>query len=115
MKNVLPGTSGLLTPYSKMDGLYFDDSMEPDDSIFDLKRSIEKIAEQKGVTFIKIDFETKEDYYEAMNNLRSFNNENIHVYSTSREDDLSIIVEPDADLDNQKKGESNSQEKTEKE
>lgn len=86
-----------------MDGLYFDDSMEPDDEIFAFKRSIEKIAEQQDVDFIKINFDNKEDYYEAMNHLRSFNNENIHVHSTSKEDDLSIIVESDVDLDTRDK------------
>lgn len=86
-----------------MDGLYFDDSMEPDDSIFDLKRAIENLAEKKEVSFIKLDFETKEDYYEAMNLLRNFNNEQIHVHSTSREDDLSVVVESDADLDTREK------------
>lgn len=110
-----PGTSGLLTPYSKMDGLYFDDSMEPDDSIFAFKRSIEKIAEQKNVDFIKINFETKEDYYEAMNLLRSFNNEQIHVHSTSREDDLSIVVESDADLDTRDKDTENKEDTKKKE
>lgn len=103
MIHALPGTSGLLTPYSKMDGLYFDDSMEPDDSIFKLKHAIEKIAENNDVSYIRIVFDEKDDYYKAMNSLRNFNNENIHVYSTSKEDDLSIIVEPDANLDNNAK------------
>lgn len=105
----------MLSPYSKMDGLYFDDSMEPDDSIFAFKRSIEKIAEKEEVDFIKIDFETKEDYYEAMNLLRSFSNEQIHVHSTSREDDLSIVVESDADLDTRDKDASNNDNAKEKE
>ena len=93
-----------------MDGLYFDDSMEPDDSIFDLKRAIEKVAAQKDVSFIKIEFEKKEDYYDAMNLLRNFNDENIHVHSTSKEDDLSVIVESDADLDSREKDSGNNEE-----
>lgn len=93
-----------------MDGLYFDDSMEPDDSIFDLKRAIEKVAAQKEVSFIKIEFEKKEDYYDAMNLLRNFNDEQIHVHSTSREDDLSVIVESDADLDSRDKDSDNKEE-----
>lgn len=105
----------MLTAYSKMDGLYFDDSMEPDDSIFDLKRAIEKVAEQKEVSFIKIDFEKKEDYYEAMNLLRNFNNEQIHVHSTSRDDDLSVVIESDADLDTREKDTENKETPKEKE
>ena len=100
----------MLTAYSKMDGLYFDDSMEPDDSIFDLKRAIEKVAAQKEVSFIKIEFENKEDYYDAMNLLRNFNDEQIHVHSTSREDDLSVVIESDADLDTREKDTDNKEE-----
>ena len=100
----------MLTAYSKMDGLYFDDSMEPDDSIFDLKRAIEKVAAQKEVSFIKIEFEKKEDYYDAMNLLRNFNDEQIHVHSTSREDDLSVVIESDADLDTREKDTDNKEE-----
>lgn len=94
-----PGTSGLLTPCGKMDGLYFDDKMEPDDFLFDFKKSIEEIVEQKGVDYITIDFETKEDFYKAANALRAFNNECIKVTSTSREDDTRLVIQQDIDMD----------------
>lgn len=97
-----PGTSGMLTPYGKMDGLYFDDSMEPDDFIFDFKKSIEKIVKRKGITYVSVKFDTKEDYYKAMNLLRNFNDENIHVSSTSREGDLTLVIEPDLNMDEKK-------------
>lgn len=94
-----PGTSGLLTPCGKMDGLYFDDKMEPDDFLFDFKKSIEEIVEQKGVDYITIDFETKEDFYKAANALRAFNNECIKVTSTSIEDDTRLVIQQDIDMD----------------
>ena len=50
----MPGTSGLLTPYGKMDGLYFDDSMEPDDFIFEFRKSIEEILKNQGVSYIAV-------------------------------------------------------------
>ena len=42
------------------------------------------------------------DYYKAMNLLRNFNDENIHVSSTSREGDLTLVIEPDLNMDEKK-------------
>lgn len=75
-----------------MDGLYFDDSMEADDEVFRLRDEIEKLAKAKGVEFIKIDFETKEDFYKTMNAFRYFVNDNIRVYSSTNDDEYSLIV-----------------------
>lgn len=97
-----PGTSGMLSPFGKMDGLYFDDSMEPDNFIFDFKKSVEEIVKRKGVTYVSVKFDTKEDYYKAMNLLRNFNDEKIHVSSTSKEDDMELIIEPELNMDEKK-------------
>lgn len=75
-----------------MDGLYFDDSMEPDDEVFRLRNAIEELAERKGVTYIKLNFETKEDFYKSMNVFRNFSNNEIKVYSTSETNDNTLIV-----------------------
>lgn len=82
-----------------MDELYFDASMEPDDSIFEFKRAVEDVAAAEGVKYISIDCSDKQTYYSTMNLLRNFNNENIHVSATSREDDLTIVVEHSLNMD----------------
>lgn len=82
----------MLSPFGKMDGLYFDDSMEPDDEVFRLRNAVEELAASKDVTLIKLNFEEKDDYYRAMNAFRNFANENIKVYTSSNEDDCSLIV-----------------------
>jgi len=33
-----PGSSGVITPFAKTDGLYFDNSFEPEDSVFEMQR-----------------------------------------------------------------------------
>jgi predicted adenine nucleotide alpha hydrolase (AANH) superfamily ATPase len=88
----LPGTSGLLTPFGKMDGLYFDDSMEPDDEVFRLRNDIEELAEKKGVTYIKLNFENKEDFYKSMNVFRNFANNQIKAYAISSEKDNTLVI-----------------------
>ena len=99
IKNRKPGTSGVLTPYGEMDGLYFDACPEPDNFTFDFKESIKKIAENKNVSLITIDFDTKEDYYHAMNELRDFNDNHVRAYTTSKTGEMKIIIEKDVDLD----------------
>lgn len=88
----------MITPFGKMDGLYFDDSMEPDDEVFALRNAIEKIAEQKDVSFVRLNFETKEDFYQAMNAFRHFANDNIKAYTTSKDDDYTLIVHDEISL-----------------
>lgn len=93
-----PGTSGLLTPFGKMDGLYFDASMEPDDEVFRLRNAIEDLAHREGVDYIKINFDTEEDFYRAANVMRNFVDNSIKVYMTSKDDDYTLIVNADETL-----------------
>lgn len=95
----MPGTSGLLTPFGKMDGLYFDGSDEPDDFKFDFKEAINEIVKRKDVDHITLEFETREDYYKMMNMLRTWNDTNISAYSSSLEDDNTIVILEEEDLD----------------
>lgn len=94
-----PGTSGLLTPYSKMDGLYFDGGMEPDNFLFEFKKRVKDTIKNKGAKYITVDFSNKEDYYAMMNAMQTFNDEQLSVITTSDENDLRIIVMDEIDLD----------------
>lgn len=82
-----------------MDGLWFDSQQEPDDFLFNFKKSIEELATRKDVSYVTISFETKDDFYKAANALRAFNDESIKVTSTSREDDTTLVIEQDIDMD----------------
>jgi hypothetical protein len=82
-----------------MDGLYFDGSPEPDDFMFDFHDAVQMVAKSKGATFITIDFENKEDYYKALNEMRQFTEENVSIVTTSKESDHMIIIEPELNLD----------------
>lgn len=82
-----------------MDGLYFDGSDEPDDFKFDFKEAINEIVKRKDVDHITLSFETREDYYKMMNMLRTWNDLNISAYSSSLEDDNTIVILEEEDLD----------------
>lgn len=93
-----PGTSGMVTPFGKMDGLYFDDSMEPDDTMFTLRNAVEKLAATKGVQYVRVNFHEKEDFYKAMNTFRHFSDEKIQVFMSSKENDYSLVVNEDVSM-----------------
>ena len=100
----MPGTSGVLSPYSEMDGLYFDGSPEPDDFMWAFHKAVNEVAKNRGIQMITIDFDTKEDYYNALDDLQGFTADHVSITTTSRENDtsISIVKEPFVDLDDRK-------------
>lgn len=90
-----PGTSGLLSPFTDMEGLYFDEKDEPDDFSFRLNKDLEKICDDKNIQFIKLDFDDKDDYYNTLVALQKFTNDSISISGTSREGHYEIVVDKD--------------------
>lgn len=76
-----------------MDGLYFDDSMEPDDEVFRLRNAVEELAKKKDVTLVTVKCEEKEDFYNTMNAFRHFSEDNIKVFMST--DENIIVVKKD--------------------
>lgn len=98
----MPGTSGVLSPYSKMDGLCFDGSPEPDDFMWLFHNAVKEVAKKRGITLITMDFDTKEDYYNALDELQGFVDDHVKITTTSKANDMSISIEPMIDLDEKK-------------
>ena len=80
-----PGTSGLLSPFGKMDGLFFDESSEPDDFTMKFHNRLNQIAEEEGHVRIGMNYETKEEFYDLMGKIRNLTNEVITVDNVSIE------------------------------
>lgn len=93
-----PGTSGILSPFGKIEGLYFNNSSEPDDFTFDFKKDIKNIMDKDGVEYLEINCDNKKDYYKILNALVDFNEDSITVSGTSK-DNFKIIVENSEDAD----------------
>lgn len=86
-----PGTSGILIPFGKINGLYFDDDYEPEDVRFKFIKDVESILKDEGTEYIGIDFDDDEDYYKIMEDIHKYT-DNINVYATSLADDNSIVL-----------------------
>ena len=98
----MPGTSGVLSPFGKIDGLYFNNSREPDDFMFDFKKDIKKIMDEDDVDYLEIKVDNKDDYYKLLSELSNFNDNAITVNGTSK-DVYTVIVENEEDVDKKDK------------
>lgn len=94
-----PGTSGVLSPFGKIDGLYFDNSSEPDDFMYDLSRDIKRIMEEEGATYLEFKADNKEDFHKILNTINTMNDGLLSVKGTSK-DKYTVIVENPDDVDN---------------
>lgn len=98
-----PGTSGLLSPFAKIDGLYFDPSDEPDDFYFNLVQDLKEKAKENGQIYITCEYDNPNDFYNGMSALKKYTEENIVVSGTSREGTYELVINEDSDMDDQTK------------
>jgi hypothetical protein len=94
----LPGTSGILSPFGKIEGLYFNNSKEPDDFTYEFKKDLSEILEDEDVEYIQINADNKQDYYKILDEMLHFNKNAIKISGTSREE-YTILVEKTEDPD----------------
>lgn len=94
-----PGTSGLLSPFAKIDGLYFNSEDEPDDFYFQLMKDLEKKYEGTNIKFIKCDFESSKDFYKALKDMQKYADENISISGTSRAGHYELVINEEGDMD----------------
>lgn len=80
-----PGTSGVLSPFGKIKGFYFNDENETDAFRFDYAKDLERVLTEENFEYIKINCATKEEYYALLNKLADFNENAIKINGTSRE------------------------------
>ena len=97
------GTSGVLSPFAKIDGLYFNKDAEPADFYYNLMKDLEDKWEKKGYKFIKLTFDNPIDYYNALYAAKEFTRENVKAYGTSVEDKYEIVINEDSDMDDSSK------------
>ena len=90
-----PGTSGLLSPFSKLKGLSFNEDMEPDNFRFEFLKEVKKIMDEENIDYIDMTFENQDDYYSFVNTLHDFNIDNLHVKYVDREKEYDKVVQED--------------------
>ena len=66
-------------------------------------KDLEEKWEEKGYKYIKMNFESAADFYNALYGISQYNSKNIKAYGTSRDDQFEIVLNEDADMDDQSK------------
>lgn len=94
-----PGTSGVLSPFAKIDGLYFDPSPEPSDFYFNMIRDLKTKFKDKGKTYIVIDYDNPVDFYRGLDELMKYTDEGVTISATSREGVYDIVLNEHSDID----------------
>jgi hypothetical protein len=92
-----PGTSGLLSPYGKIKGLYFDDSDEKDNFMYEFQKDLEQISKAMNITYIKLDYDSEQDFYDGLMRIQRYIQDNVKVYGTSREGHYEVVIEEEKD------------------
>ena len=97
------GTSGLLSPFANIKGLSFNEKEEPHDFYYQFTKDLEERYKDKGITYIKLEFENADDFYNAMTDMQKFCDENISISGTSRTGRYEMIINEEGDMDDSSK------------
>lgn len=98
-----PGTSGLLSPFANIDGLYFDPNEEPCDFYYQLVQYLKSKYNEEGQHYIYCEYDNATDFYNGLKELQKYTDENISVSGTSREGVYEMVINEDSDMDDQTK------------
>jgi hypothetical protein len=94
-----PGTSGVLSPFAKIDGLYFDPSPEPSEFYFNIIKDLKTKFKNKNKTYIVIDYDNPVDFYRGLDELIKYTDDGIIISATSREGVYDIVLNEHSDID----------------
>lgn len=102
-----PGTSGVISPFAKIDGLYFDGSDEKCDFYYNLVQDLKEYYAKSGKHCIGFTFDNERDFYDTLYMLDKVVDDEFKFYGTSREGQLEMIIEDGIDIDENTKQVSN--------
>ena len=87
-----PGMSGIISPFTKLDSMYFNDEKEPNGFRYAFREDIARIMKQKGVDYIDIRVSNEADFYTVLDQIQTFNQNAITAYGASN-DSYTIIID----------------------
>lgn len=94
----MPGTSGLVSPFVEMNGLYFDDSNEVDNFSYELDKDLIKKFDNEKIPYITIHTNNETEFYDKMLEFEKFN-DSIIATGTAAEGSLNIVEDDIKDMD----------------
>ena len=85
--------AGLLSPFGNIDGLYFDGSDEKDNFTYEFQKDLAEIQKQCGIKYVKMDFDSANDFYNALMDMQEYAKENTSFFGTSKSGHYEVVIE----------------------
>ena len=83
----------MLSPFGKIDGLYFDGSDEKDNFTYEFQKDLAEISQNCGIKYIKLDFDSENDFYNALMEMQQYAKDNTMLYGTSKDGHYEVVIE----------------------
>lgn len=61
--------------------------------MFEFQKDLAEIEKQHGIEYIKLEFDSENDFYNALMEMQRYTNDNTAFYGTSRSGRLDVVVE----------------------
>ena len=88
-----PGRNGVLSPWGPIEGLYFDDSMETGNYLYNMQHNlIEYYNKHPEENYIYMDTPAEEDFYDKLLSIQELN-EKMNGYGISVDGEFNVVVE----------------------
>jgi len=94
----LPGTSGLVSPFTDLNGLYFDDSNEVDDFSYRLDKDLIKKFDKEDTPYVTIVKDTSKEFYDTIVDIQKFN-KTVTATGLAHDGILKVVVDGIKDMD----------------
>ena len=83
----------MLSPFGNIDGLYFDGSNEKDNFTYEFQKDLAEISKDMGIQYIKMDFDSENDFYTALMEMQQYATDNTKLYGTSKDGHYEVVIE----------------------
>ena len=80
-----------MSPFTKLDGMYFNKEREPDEFRAEFMKDVEKALDDEDVEYIGFNCTNKIDFYNLMDMLEGINRK-VTAYGTSK-DEYAIVID----------------------
>ena len=106
--------AGLLSPFGKIDGLYFNASNEKDNFMYEFQKDLAEVQAQHGIQYIKMDFDSENDFYNTLMKMQQYSKDNVSFYGTSKAGHYEVVVESEKSDDDEEEEENTTTSKRKK-
>ena len=106
--------AGLLSPFGNIDGLYFNASNEKDNFTYEFQKDLAEISDKMGIQYIKMDFDSENDFYTALLDMQKYTTDNTKLYGTSKDGHYEVVIESEKSDDDDEEEETTTTSKRKK-